>query len=52
MDGSILTISDAIWPGLSPDLLSIFLVVAIQAKGECSYPSKNVRKPLILLLTV
>lgn len=34
MDGSILTISDAIWPGLSPDLLSIFLVVAIQAKGS------------------
>ncbi|MGQ9846057.1 MAG: UDP-N-acetylglucosamine 1-carboxyvinyltransferase [Bacteroidales bacterium] len=34
LDGSILTISDAIWPGLSPDLLSIFLVVAIQAKGS------------------
>ncbi len=34
MDGSILTISDSIWPGLSPDLLSIFLVVSIQAKGS------------------
>jgi len=34
LDGSILTISDAIWPGLSPDLLSIFLVTAIQAKGS------------------
>jgi len=34
LDGSILTIADAIWPGLSPDLLSIFLVVAIQAKGS------------------
>lgn len=34
IDGSILTISDAIWPGLTPDLLSIFLVVAIQAKGS------------------
>jgi UDP-N-acetylglucosamine 1-carboxyvinyltransferase len=34
LDGSILTISDAIWPGLSPDLLSIFLVAAIQAKGS------------------
>jgi UDP-N-acetylglucosamine 1-carboxyvinyltransferase len=34
LDGSILTISDAIWPGLSPDLLSVFLVTAIQAKGS------------------
>jgi len=34
IDGSILTISDAPWPGLTPDLLSIFLVVAAQAKGE------------------
>ncbi|GMN12090.1 UDP-N-acetylglucosamine 1-carboxyvinyltransferase [Croceitalea sp. MTPC9] len=34
IDGSILTISDAPWPGLTPDLLSILLVVAIQAKGE------------------
>ncbi len=34
IDGSILTISDAPWPGLSPDLLSIFLVVATQAKGS------------------
>jgi UDP-N-acetylglucosamine 1-carboxyvinyltransferase len=33
IDGSIMTISDAIWPGLTPDLLSIFLVVATQAKG-------------------
>src|SRR5690606_31090375 len=33
MDGSILTISDAIWPGFTPDLLSIILVMAIQAKG-------------------
>ena len=33
IDGSIMTISDAIWPGLTPDLLSIFLVTAIQAKG-------------------
>ncbi len=33
MDGSIMTIADAPWPGLSPDLLSIFLVVATQAKG-------------------
>jgi len=33
IDGSILTIADAIWPGLTPDLLSIVLVVASQAKG-------------------
>lgn len=33
LDGSILTISDAIWPGFTPDLLSIALVVATQAKG-------------------
>lgn len=34
MDGSIMTFSDAPWPGLSPDLLSIFLVVATQARGS------------------
>jgi UDP-N-acetylglucosamine 1-carboxyvinyltransferase len=34
IDGSILTISDAPWPGLTPDLLSIFLVIAAQAKGS------------------
>ncbi|MEK7225765.1 MAG: UDP-N-acetylglucosamine 1-carboxyvinyltransferase, partial [Bacteroidota bacterium] len=33
IDGSILTISDAIWPGLTPDLLSVILVTATQAKG-------------------
>lgn len=33
IDGSIMTIADAIWPGLTPDLLSIFLVTATQAKG-------------------
>lgn len=33
MDGSILTIADAPWPGLTPDLLSVFLVTATQAKG-------------------
>ncbi|MEQ9592514.1 MAG: UDP-N-acetylglucosamine 1-carboxyvinyltransferase [Cyclobacteriaceae bacterium] len=33
IDGSILTIADAPWPGLTPDLLSIILVVATQAKG-------------------
>lgn len=34
IDGSILTISDAPWPGLTPDLLSIILVISTQARGE------------------
>lgn len=34
MDGSIMTIADAPWPGLTPDLLSVFLVVATQAVGS------------------
>ena len=33
IDGSIMTISDAIWPGLTPDLISVLLVTATQAKG-------------------
>ena len=33
IDGSIMSIADAIWPGLTPDLLSVILVVATQAKG-------------------
>ena len=35
IDGSILTIADATWPGLTPDLLSVLLVTATQAKGTC-----------------
>ena len=34
IDGSIMTISDAPWPGLTPDLLSVLLVTAVQAKGS------------------
>ncbi|MGM0650303.1 MAG: UDP-N-acetylglucosamine 1-carboxyvinyltransferase [Bacteroidota bacterium] len=34
IDGSILTIADAVWPGLTPDLLSVFLVLSTQAKGS------------------
>lgn len=34
IDGSTMTIADATWPGLSPDLISIFLVVSTQAKGS------------------
>lgn len=34
IDGSIMTIADAPWPGLTPDLISVLLVVATQAKGS------------------
>jgi UDP-N-acetylglucosamine 1-carboxyvinyltransferase len=34
IDGSIMTIADAPWPGFTPDLLSIILVTALQAKGS------------------
>lgn len=34
IDGSIMTISDAIWPGFTPDLISIALVTAVQARGN------------------
>lgn len=34
IDGSIMTVADAPWPGLTPDLLSVFLVVATQARGS------------------
>jgi len=34
MDGSLITIADAPWPGLTPDLISVLLVTAIQAKGS------------------
>jgi UDP-N-acetylglucosamine 1-carboxyvinyltransferase len=34
LDGSIMTIADATWPGLTPDLLSVMLVVATQCKGS------------------
>ena len=34
IDGSIMVIADAIWPGLTPDLLSVFLVTATQSKGS------------------
>ena len=54
LDGSIMTIADAPWPGLTPDLLSIFLVVATQAKrrhtgkGRRADPPEDVRKPSLL----
>ena len=42
MDGGILTIYDHPWPGFTPDLLSIVLVTATQAKGSFTHSSKNV----------
>jgi UDP-N-acetylglucosamine 1-carboxyvinyltransferase len=47
IDGSILTIADAPWPGFTPDLLSIVLVVATQAKGSVLIHQKNVREPFV-----
>ena len=41
IDGSVLTVSDAPWPGFTPDLLSIVLVIATQAK-KCINSSKDV----------
>ena len=40
IDGTIMTISDAPWPGLTPDLLSVLLVVATQAEGSVLFHQK------------
>lgn len=40
MDGTIMTLSDAPWPGLTPDLLSVLLVVATQAHGSVLFHQK------------
>lgn len=40
IDGSIMTLSDAPWPGLTPDLLSVLLVVASQARGSVLFHQK------------
>ncbi|MBO5824832.1 MAG: UDP-N-acetylglucosamine 1-carboxyvinyltransferase, partial [Prevotella sp.] len=40
IDGSIMTIADAPWPGLTPDLLSVFIVVATQARGSVLFHQK------------
>ena len=42
LDGSVLTIYDHPWPGFTPDLLSIVLVVATQAKRLCAGAPENV----------
>jgi UDP-N-acetylglucosamine 1-carboxyvinyltransferase len=40
IDGSIMTLADAPWPGLTPDLLSVLLVVATQAQGSVLFHQK------------
>ena len=40
IDGSFMTVSDAPWPGLTPDLLSVLIVVATQAKGSVLFHQK------------
>lgn len=40
LDGSIMTLSDAPWPGLTPDLISVLLVVATQARGSVLFHQK------------
>ena len=40
IDGSIMTLADATWPGLTPDLLSVLLVVATQARGSVLFHQK------------
>ena len=40
IDGSIMTLSDAPWPGLTPDLLSVLLVVATQSRGSVLFHQK------------
>jgi UDP-N-acetylglucosamine 1-carboxyvinyltransferase len=47
IDGSILTVADAPWPGFTPDLLSI-LVVATQAKGDVLIHQKMFESRLFL----
>jgi UDP-N-acetylglucosamine 1-carboxyvinyltransferase len=41
-------VADAPWPGFTPDLLSIVLVTAIQAKGQRAHPPEDVREPPVL----
>ena len=50
IDGSIMTIADAPWPGLTPDLLSVLLVVATQAKGSVLIHQKMFESRLFLRL--
>ena len=52
IDGSILTISDSPWPGFTPDLLSIILVVATQAKGSVLVHQKMFESRLFFVDTL
>ena len=52
IDGSILTVSDAPWPGFTPDLLSIILVTAIQAKGNVLIHQKMFESRLFFVDTL
>lgn len=52
IDGSIMTIADAPWPGLTPDLLSVFLVVATQAKGSVLIHQKMFESRLFFVDTL
>ena len=49
LDGSILNISDAPWPGLTPDLLSVMLVVATQCKGSVLIHQKMIESRLFFV---
>ena len=49
LDGSILTIADAPWPGLTPDLLSVMLVVATQCKGSVLIHQKMFESRLLFV---
>ncbi|MBM5552844.1 UDP-N-acetylglucosamine 1-carboxyvinyltransferase, partial [Klebsiella quasipneumoniae] len=40
IDGTIMTLADAPWPGLTPDLLSVLIVVATQAQGSVLFHQK------------
>lgn len=48
IDGTIMTISDAPWPGLTPDLISVLLVVATPGSWQRALPSEDVREQAVL----
>ncbi len=52
LDGSIMTIADAPWPGLTPDLLSVFLVTAIQLRGQFLIHQKMFESRLFLWINL
>jgi UDP-N-acetylglucosamine 1-carboxyvinyltransferase len=52
IDGSIMNISDAPWPGLTPDLLSVFLVIATKAKGSVLIHQKMFESRLFFVDTL